>query len=539
MANFTDSAKIILAARYLLKDKTGAIIESPDGMLQRVAHHVSYAENVSSREKYEDQFMGIMDTLEFLPNSPTLMNAGKELGQLSACFLLPIQDNLANIFEMVKQVALIHKTGGGTGIVLSYLRPLNSMVQSTSGVASGPVSFMRVFDVATDVVKQGGVRRGANMGVLHVSHPDIYSFIRCKENISQFQNFNLSVAITDKFLNSSIKGNGFYLRNPFTKERTSVDAGELFDILCKEAWKTGEPGLIFIDTINSKNPTPWLGMIEGTNPCGEQPLLPYESCNLGSIDVSKFVTGTRVDWDRLDEVVSIAVRFLDDVIEVNKYPNVKIMRKTKMTRKVGLGIMGWADLLIKLGLRYDSEQALKLAKRMMMQIRETAHITSRELGKEKGLFPGFRGHSNTKRRNATLTTIAPTGTLSLLADCSSGIEPIFGKQFVKTVLNDVKISFGDRYKDISDDLLITSLDIPIEGHITMQAAFQEYTDNAVSKTVNLPKSATVKDVKKAFILAHKLGCKGLTVYRDGSRKAPIEITTEGELSECENGRCRI
>jgi len=308
----------------------------------------------------------------------------------------------------------------------------------------------------------------------------------------------------------------------------------LFRLICHQAWLTGEPGLIFIDTINAKNPIPWMGEIEGTNPCGEQPLLPYESCNLGSIDVSKLVKDKKVDWDRLDEVVSIAVRFLDNVIDVNKYPNVKIARKTTTTRKVGLGIMGWADMLINLGVKYDSEHAVKLAKRLMMTVRETAHMTSRDIGKEKGFC-----FNQLKRRNSTLTTIAPTGTLSILADCSSGIEPLFGKEFTKTVLNGVKLDLGKKYREVDDKLLITSFMIPVEKHIEMQAAFQLYTDNAVSKTVNLQNSATEADVRKAFLLAHELGCKGITCYRDGSRKSPLEVTTEGALSECENGKCPI
>lgn len=531
MANFSPDAKIILESRYLKKDKDLKVIETPDQMLQRVAHYIAQAETESERDTWETKFLEIMDSLEFLPNSPTLMNSDRELGQLSACFLLKVEDNLANIFETVKQVALIHKTGGGTGIILSYLRPMNSTVLSTSGVASGPVSFMRVFDVATDVVKQGGVRRGANLGLLAINHPNIREFITCKEDISKFQNFNLSVSITDNFLKAVEQGNSFPLRNPETKDKTYINARELFDLICHEAWLTGEPGIIFIDTINEKNPLPQLGRIEGVNPCGEQPLLAYESCNLGSIDVSKLVTNKKVNWDRLDEIVSIAVRFLDDVIEVNKYPNIKIARKTRLTRKVGLGIMGWADMLILLGIRYDSNEAIKLAKRLMMNIREIAHITSRDLGKEKGMnFPKL------KRRNATLTTLAPTGSLSLLADCSSGIEPIFGRQFTKTILGNVKLDLGKKYEKVDNDLLVTAYEITVEKHIEMQSSFQQYTDNAVSKTINFSKNATEEDVKKAFLLAHSLGCKGITCYREGSRDAPIEITTEG-FSECDSGRC--
>jgi len=914
-ANWSENAKIILEQRYLSRDRDGSLIETPDQMLERVVDCVAAVEKKKDRSFWRSSFLEIMDSLEFLPNSPTLMNAGKPLGQLSACFLLPIDDNLSNIFEMVKQTALIHKTGGGTGLLFSRLRPTNSKVFSTSGVASGPTSFMKVFNVATEVVKQGGVRRGANMGVLNVNHPDIFEFVKCKENIAEYQNFNISVSITDNFLKAVQQGNSFPLRNPYTKEKTYINALELFEVICEQAWMNGEPGLIFIDTINLKNPVPWLGKIEGTNPCitgdtliavadgrgavtikeltedgkdvpvychgdkgkitirmmrnprytgreriikinldngefvrttldhvfiladgtrkkardlfsgdsvsimtkrkskfetifnhsnshsqeyywinssnypsyildhrlianfyspkfgfkkvvhhvdgnglnnkqnnlevmlksdhdklhslnmmgennpmvrfpekncwnnsqwqekmrnrnhigrkrklstrnkigiktkerfdspsfrayhgertrigieenrnkfnlsllnkaearlmdcqektdlecflrgnsvfvkkfcencgeemisswsarersycsvlcwnnvlnskeyrqklksysnhkiisfemedyqdvyngtvdefhnyyighfkerveqdeafvyintmqcGEQPLLPYESCNLGSIDVSKFVAHKKIDWDRLNHVVEIAVRFLDDVIDANKYPNVRIQRRTLLTRKIGLGIMGWADLLISLGIRYDSEKAIKLAKRLMMNIRETAHITSRDIGKEKGYC-----FKQLKRRNTTLTTIAPTGTLSILANCSSGIEPLFGKKYTKTVLNGVKLDLSEKYRDIDDDLIVTSHEIPVEKHIEMQAAFQMYTDNSVSKTVNLLNSAKVDDVRKAFLLAHSLGCKGITVYRDGSRAAPIEITTEGQLSECENNRCLL
>lgn len=534
MANWSDEAKIVLEARYLKKDKDGNVVESFDEMLDRVVSHISSAEKSRDRNLWHDKFMSILDTLEFLPNSPTLINAGRELGQLSACFLLPIEDSLSNIFEMVKQVALIHKTGGGTGIVLSKLRPAKSIVKSTSGVASGPVSFMKCFDVATEVVRQGGVRRGANMGVLSIKHPDVFEFVKCKEDISQFQNFNVSVAITDNFLKAVEQGNSFPLVNPFNRERIKIKAPELFDLICYEAWLTGEPGLIFIDTVNKKNPTPWLGDIAGTNPCGEQPLLPYESCNLGSIDISRLVKDKKIDWDRLEEVITIAVRFLDDVIDVNSYPNIKIARKTRLTRKIGLGVMGWADALILLGHRYGSAESFKLAKRLMMNIREIAHITSRDLGKEKGYC-----FKQLKRRNSTLTTIAPTGTLSILADCSNGIEPVFSKSYTKRVLNGVKLDLSKKYQDVDDKLMVTSFDISVEGHIEMQSCFQQYCDNAVSKTINFHNNATVADVRKAFLLAHKLGCKGISVYRDGSRKAPLEITTEGQLSECENGKCLI
>ena len=672
MANWTNEAKIILEQRYLKKDIAGKVVESPDEMLYRVASAIS--KNEKDKELWKIKFLEIMNSLEFLPNSPTLMNAGKEKAQLSACFVLPIADALSNIFEQVKQVALIHKTGGGcfangtevitkgglknikdcfknelvlcyniinkrfewgnitdvfevnveekekveiefedgnivqctkdhpflvkkdgieqwieavkldstmeivnfyrkenmriksiktikikdqyfydlnvypnnnyvlgngcvvhnTGLVFSKIRPANSLVGSTAGVASGPVSFMRVFDVATDVVKQGGVRRGANMGILHITHPDIYEFIRCKENLDRFQNFNISVSITDDFLKNAINSNKFFLKNFYTGERISIESKELLDLICYEMWKTGEPGVIFIDTINRKNPIPWLGKIEGCNPCGEQPLLPFESCNLGSIDVSKFIKDGKVDWDRLEEVVNISVRFLDNVIDVNHYPSVRIARKTKLTRKIGLGIMGWADMLIKLNIRYNSDKALRLAEKLMSNIQESAHMTSRKLGEEKGYC-----FQQLKRRNSTLTTIAPTGSLSILANCSSGIEPVFARDFTKVVLNNIKLNLGDKYKDIKDDVLVTAHQISPEIHIRMQASFQRHCDNAVSKTVNLPNSATVEEIKNIILLAHQLECKGITCYRDGTRKAPIEITTEGELSECDNAKCLI
>jgi len=964
MAKWSNNAIPILEARYLLKDKKGVVIETPDQMLERVAKHISNAEKTNELKNYwYDKFMSIMDTLEFLPNSPTLMNSGKELGQLSAClsgntiirtcagdftikelaekykdkpnekfdvfcaasfselgigkafnprltrkneevflikfddgselkatkdhlimhrngkfsrvdelsvgqsimplnydynhkvvsieycgredvydlsvdkyhnfaannifvhncFLLPMEDNLSNIFEQVKQTALIHKSGGGTGLLFSNIRPANSMVASTSGVASGPVSFMRVFDTATDVVKQGGVRRGANMGILHCSHPDIFNFIRCKEDISQFSNFNMSVGITDNFLKAVKQRNGYPLINPRTKEKIYIKAERLWEAICTQAWKTGEPGLIFLDSINAKNPTPWLGNIEGTNPClsgdtliaiadgrgaisikqlaeegkdvpvycsdngktkirilrnprvtgysqkiykitlddgnslrvtgnhkfilsdgtkkeaeklqngdslnilikkkakfneilahsnsisqdyiwiknsnektfnlehrlianygfgkigyksivhhkdrnglnnalenldlaikersqqkleecknktdlrcylnnnivmvekkcercginfsvkwakrevsycshkcwnnklaeqrkgipkelfvysnhkviyvtedgyedvyngtvddfhnyyiggfengkeqifintmqcGEQPLLPYESCNLGSIDIAKFIKGNKIDWDKLAVVVAIAARFLDDVIDVNKFPTIKIERKTKMTRKVGLGIMGWADALIEMGIRYDSEEAIKLAKRLMMNIREVAHMTSRDLGKEKGLG----ALEQLKRRNATLTTIAPTGTLSVLANTSSSIEPLFAREYTKTVLNGVKLDLSKKYTEEQEMAVVTSHELTIEQHINMQAAFQQYTDNAVSKTINLHNNATLEHINDAYLLAHSLGCKGITVYRDGSRDAPLKATNDGHLSECDGGKCSI
>jgi len=896
MARFTTQAIQILEQRYLKKDKEGKILESPDEMLERVAKHV--AQNEKNAERWEKKFLETMDSLEFLPNSPTLMNAGKELGQLSACFVLPVEDNLAAIFEVVKESALIHKTGGGTGFNFSKLRPRNSFVGSTAGTASGPVSFMYAFDAVTETVKQGGVRRGANLGLLNITHPDILEFINCKKDITKFNNFNISVGMTGKFLDITKNGRKHWLVNPHNHEdRKATDAGDLYTLICNNIWSNGEPGVIFLDTINTKNPIPWLGKIETTNPslakgtkvltkngiyeiqdlenssikvltlsdkwaeavcilsghnkklykiklegskecyataehkwpiltkdgytkkttlelkkgdylcvgnkkqelsygntgtydegfligwnygdgwitkhkdtnknqygfifshkdiengiynkivtilnnitgniynpkdiinnkgnirkeinvahskidelfikygftgkndglpksfweslnesfrlgfidglfssdghidskkgrvvlvsshdklikdiqeylgfyginssnkrkvskhgifsngkdydkeyirndlciglfnsikfrniislsnkdknielnnfkivrhtieednvrildieetdryedvwdlrvnedthsfklaycitgnCGEQPLLPWESCNLGSIDLSKFVNSKgEIVWDRLLKMVETAVRFLDNIIDVNKYPRIKIARKTLATRKIGLGIMGWADMLLMMKIRYDSDEALKLAEDVMSKINKTAHETSQELGKEKGYFPA--NNNILKRRNATLTTIAPTGTLSMLADCSSSIEPVFAKKFTKTVLGNVTLDISKKYQKLEGDYFVTALDISPEWHVKMQSAFQKYVDNAVSKTINLPYEATIEDVKKSIYLAYDLGCKGITMYRQGTREAPIQITSEG-LSECDGDKCQI
>jgi len=838
MANFSSNAKIILESRYLLKDKKGSIIETPDELLLRVAKYISSIEKNDKERKYwENKYLSIMDTLEFLPNTPTLINAGKKEAQLSACFVMVVPDSIEGIFETVKQTALIHKSGGGTGLVFSHVRPKDSIVRSTSGISSGVCSFMKCFDVVTEVIKQGGVRRGANIAVLKCSHPEIQDYIKCKSEIGSFQNFNISVSITDNFMKAVQAGAQFPLRDPFTKQKTYIDASKLFDEICYQAWLTGDPGIIFIDTMNSKNPTPWLGEIEGVNPCvtgdtlvavadgrnaisikqladekkevpiycadsdgyihirygrnpritgynkpiykvilddgseikatgnhkfilrnggtkavkelnpgdsllrfdkyqffygkkktkywgiqkvrgnlyqehrlimefrlgrelkkeeeihhydydglnnnwgnivetsnhkeqfhdisgennpifklkksgkfneykdrnsfyntkggnnprwrsdidnsrilelrlqglsfqriaeeigcskyairdrykkyclnhkvvsveyigcedvynitvdefhnyvvittngeekksgiivkncGENPLLDAESCNLGSIDVSKFVLENgKFNWDRFEEVVDIAIRFLDDVIDINCYPNVKIERRTKLTRKIGLGIMGWADCLMKMSLRYDSIEALKFAKRMTSNLQGRALITSKELAREKGACPAFllpeahkRGDKNL-RRNATLTTIAPTGGLSIIADCSSGIEPLFSKSFSRTVLNGVKLDYGEKYKNVDSKLLSTALEISPSWHVKIQAAFQEQIDNAVSKTVNLPNSASVEDIKKLIFEAHSLGCKGLTVFRDGIRQQPLESNV---ISECEGNKCIV
>lgn len=452
------------------------------------------------------------------------------------CFVLPIEDSLSAIFEIVKESSLIFKSGGGCGYNFSHLRPKGSIVSTTKGVASGVVSFMRVFNSATEAVRQGGVRRGASIGLLNADHPEIFDFINCKKDTTEMTNFNISVAIKNDFLDRVKNNKPHYLINPYNKVKTEVSAKEIFDLICQNIWNNGEPGIVFLDEINAKNSAPWLGKIEATNPCGEQPLLPWECCTLGSINISKFCKDGEINWNKLLKTVEIAVRFLDDVVDVNKYPRVKIARKALSTRKIGLGLMGWADLLLLMKIRYDSNEALNLAEKLMSTINNHARRTSEELGREKGFCPG--GNGKLKRRNVAITTIAPTGTLSLLADCSSSIEPIFAKKFTKKVLGTIKLDLSKKYGEIIGDYFVTALEIKPEWHVRMQAAFQKYVDNAVSKTINLPYEATVEDIKNAIFLAHSLGCKGLTCYRQGTREAPLEISTEG-LSECENGKCAL
>ncbi|MGC8913041.1 MAG: vitamin B12-dependent ribonucleotide reductase [Thermoplasmata archaeon] len=567
------TAVSILEARYLLKDQTGRVIETPEQMFRRVAKSVAgaekfYAKSENEIKEIEECFYRVMTELEFLPNSPTLMNAGKELGQLSACFVLPVEDSIQSIFETLKHTAIIHKSGGGTGFSFSRLRPARDVVSTTSGVSSGPVSFMEVYNAATEAIKQGGTRRGANMGILHISHPDIEQFIETKQKPGKLENFNISVAVDDKFM-EAVKNNGEYeLVNPRTNAVVrKVRAREIFRKIAENAWKSGEPGIVFIDEINRRNPTPALGKIESTNPCGEQPLLPYESCNLGSINLAKMVMKKNgkyeINWEKLREVVKIAVRFLDDVIDVNRYPLKEIEELTKGNRKIGLGIMGFADLLIYLRIPYDSEEALQVARKIMSFIQENAHATSEELGKEKGNFPNFEKsvwYSRKKyMRNAAVTTIAPTGTLSMIAGCSSGIEPLYALAYTKTVLDgrefqEVSRAFEDVLKEegywcreaienvvkfgsaralaIPEQLkrvFVTALEIAPEWHVKMQAEFQRHVDNAVSKTINLPEDASVEDVEKAFMLAYELKCKGITVYRNKSRESQVlSIKKEGK-----------
>ncbi|AKG52983.1 ribonucleotide reductase of class II [Dehalogenimonas sp. WBC-2] len=554
-----DNALQVLKKRYLKKDKEGKPTETPEDMLRRVARTVAAAELIYNPgcdvRDIENEFYGLMARLEFLPNSPTLMNAGRELGQLSACFVLPIEDSIESIFDAVKHTAMIHKSGGGTGFSFSRLRPECDRVGTTGGVASGPVSFMRAFDVATDVIKQGGTRRGANMAILSIEHPDIEHFITAKQQAGVLTNFNLSVAITDKFM-EAVRNNGEYdLLNPHNGEvAVRKKARDMFDKIVNLAWKTGDPGIVFIDRINADNPTPRLGRIESTNPCGEQPLLPYESCNLGSINLSRMLKGNgkkTVDYDKLGYTVRTAVRFLDNVIDVNKFPLPQIGERTRQTRKIGLGVMGFADMLIDLAIPYDSPDALTTAEAVMGFVQSESHKASEALAAERGVFPAYDGSiydGKTKMRNASCTTIAPTGTLSIIAGCSSGIEPHFALCFTRNIMDNTRMievnpyferaaKEGGFYSDdlmknlaegghleemdeVSDEikkLFVTAHRITPEGHVKMQAVFQKYTDNAVSKTVNFPADATVADVEGVYLMAFDDGLKGITIYRDGCK----------------------
>ncbi|MFC2007592.1 vitamin B12-dependent ribonucleotide reductase [Chloroflexota bacterium] len=574
--NLTENALHVLERRYLKKDKEGNPIETPQEMFRRVAQAIAAAELIynpgADVKAREDEFYQMMTNLEFLPNSPTLMNAGRELGQLSACFVLPVEDSMESIFDAVKYTALIHKSGGGTGFSFSRLRPETARVGSTGGVASGPVSFIRAFDTATDVIKQGGMRRGANMGILNVDHPDIEKFITAKENMTALTNFNISVAITAEFMEAVKTGADYDLVNPHTQEvADKLNAKEVFDNIVDMAWKTGDPGIVFIDRINHDNPTPHLGKIESTNPCGEQPLLPYESCNLASINLSRMLQDTggtaEIDYPKLSRTVRTTVRFLDNVIDVNNFPLPEIKEMTKKTRKIGLGIMGFADMLIQLGIPYNSDEALQCATDMMRFINDEAIKTSIELAEERGPFPAFAGSiydvpDGPKVRNATRTTIAPTGTLSLIAGCSSGIEPLFALSFTKNILDGAqlvevnpcfeeaarnggyyseelmqKLADGAHLGDIEGvpeearRLFVTAHEITPEGHVKMQAAFQKSTDNAVSKTVNFPQEASREDVASVYILAYEEGLKGITIYRDRSRDAQVLTTGKQEKAE--------
>lgn len=573
---FSPNALVVLKKRYLKKNEKGETIETPLQLVERVSNAIvsverRYGVPKEKIDEIKNKFFEMIAKLEFIPNSPTLMNAGKELGQLSACFVVPVEDSMNSIFDAIKATALIHKTGGGTGFSFSRLRHKNSVVKSTGGVASGPVSFMRVFDAATQAVKQGGTRRGANMGMLRIDHPDILEFIKCKKTEGDISNFNISIALTDDFMEKVIKEEDYELIDPHSGEtHGKLNAKETFDLIAECAHKNGEPGIVFIDKINDMNPTPHLGMIESTNPCGEQPLLAYESCNLGSINLSRFLRQVddefEIDWERLREVTFLSVRFLDNVIDANKFPLPQIRENTLKTRKIGLGIMGWAAMLGFLDIAYDSDEAIELARKIMDFIYKNAKEESMRLAKERGVFPTWKGSiwekKNIRIRNATLTTVAPTGTISIIAGpTSSGIEPNFSLCYFRNVLEGekllevdpafeyvakkkgfysqelmTKIASGEsiqNMKEIPDKVkkvFKTAMEISPLWHIKMQAAFQEFTDNAVSKTINLPNTATVEDVKDSYLLSYKLRCKGITVYRDGSRSVQV-LTVDKKKEE--------
>lgn len=556
------NAVSVLKRRYLLKDGQGNVAETPSRLFRRVARTVAAPDKLydpnTDLSAVEEEFYQMMFRLEFLPNSPALMNAGTDIGQLAACFVIPVEDSMTGIFTALKEMALIHQSGGGTGFSFSRLRPKGDLVKSTMGIASGPISFMKIFDEATNTIKQGGRRRGANMGILRVDHPDILEFITVKSQPGTLDNFNISVGVTDAFMQAAERDEEYDLINPRTKSTVKrLRAGNVFDMIVANAWQTGDPGLVFLDQINRNNPTPQAGQIESTNPCGEVPLLPHESCNLGSINLSKMMADGRLDYDKLRKTVRSAVHFLDNVIDASNYPLPEITEATHANRKIGLGIMGFADALIHLGIPYDSEEAIELGDQVMTFIYDEAERMSQELAEVREAFPNYDGSIWNKagvkpRRNATVTSVAPTGTISIIASASSGIEPLFAVAFVRDVMEGTKLlEVNSEFERIAKErgfytrdlmmeiarhgsvqlleqvpkdvkrLFVTSMDIDPEWHVRMQAAFQRHVDNAVSKTANLPREATPEDIKKIYRMAYELGCKGITIYRYGSKSEQV------------------
>jgi len=543
----TDNAKTVLKSRYLLRNEKGGITETPEQLFERVAHAIAHVEK-SARAQWEKRFLELMVSRRFMPNSPTLMNAGKKGGQLSACFVLPIADTLKDIFETLKDAALIQQSGGGTGFGFSELRAKGSRVSSsTMGTAAGPVGFMRVFDAATDAVKQGGTRRGANMAILRVDHPDIREFIQCKRDQTSITNFNISIGVTNDFMRALEIGGFYDLKDPTSgKVIGKASAPEIFKEAIESAWACGDPGVVFLDRINFFNPTPKLGDMKSTNPCGEQPLLAYESCNLGSLNLGQYVAEQKFDWKLFRDDAHLAVRFLDNVIDANAYPISETRQITLKNRKIGLGVMGFADALLLMGMAYDSPEAMAFGERVMGYLNTEAKKASAELAKKRGAFPNFKGSlweklGYPKLRNATVTTVAPTGTISMIAGASSGIEPIFSGVFYRNVLDGARLldihpsvelllkKHGLKREEITEEQISKHLgsawkpssSVSVDAHVRMQAMFQRHSDSAVSKTINLSQSATSEDIGKAYRLAYELGCKGITVYRDQSRGTQV------------------